>query len=103
MKALALLALCSLATASDLLHVPLLCKYPQASHAAAGAIVGAIMNNVADSYDMRFIPRLVTSTVVALAVGTFKEACVDHRARWSEVPSWGAGAAVVSLCWSFKW
>ncbi len=102
--AVAALALClaAPAAASDFMHFPALCRYHQESHAVAGGIVGAIVNYTADSYGMRTMPRLIASTVAALAVGTFKEYLVDHHARPSEIPAWGVGGAVVSLAWSWR-
>jgi hypothetical protein len=99
--ALLLAAVVSL-PASDFLHVPLACKYPQESHAIAGALVSAAVNYALPE-DTRFVPRLVASTAAALAVGTLKETCVDKHARWNEVPAWGIGAAAVSMAWSWSW
>ncbi len=102
-RCIAALALSAPLCASDIMHVPLLCKHWEASHAAAGAIVGAVANSIADSYGARFVPRLVGATVAALAAGTFKEYMIDHHARPREIPAWGAGAVVVSLAWSITW
>lgn len=93
----------SVVQASDALHVPLLVKYHQESHAVAGALVGlgteAVFHN-----RLGFWPRLAIGVGTALAVGTFKEYVIDKHPRNKEIGPWGVGAAAaVTLSYTFRW
>ncbi len=88
---------------SDAMHVPLLVKYSDASHAAAGAIVGVAVEQImrAETPASR-IERLVSAAIAALAVGTAKEYLLDRHAHDREIPPWGVGAcAALSFRYSF--
>jgi hypothetical protein len=90
------------ARASDVMHVPLACKYHQESHAIAGGLVGVIVGETGGK-GMRFLPRLCVSVGAALVAGTVKEYVIDHHARPSEIPPWALGAGVVAVAYEFRW
>lgn len=87
---------CSLAHASDdFMHIPLLVKYHQESHAAAGALVGLGLNEyLKDNMPtLKPIPRFVVCVATCLVLGYGKEHVADHHARNKEIPPWGWGCA----------
>ncbi len=89
--------------ASDLMHVPLLCRHWRESHAAAGAIVGAGMEWLMDGQDIHPVGKFIFATAAATLVGAGKEALLDKRAKGNEIVPWTLGAAAVSIAWSVKW
>ncbi len=93
-----LLLLASVASASDVMHVPLLCKHWKESHAVAGSLVGLGMDAyLKEVSPLRPIPRALIAIGTALLVGTFKEHCVDHHPRNREIFPWAAGAACACI------
>ncbi len=79
---------------SDALHVPILVKYHQESHAVAGALTGLGVDYVLEhSTRMNRPLRFVVSVASALALGAVKEYCIDKHPNNKEIGPWGLGAA----------
>lgn len=87
---------------SDIMHVPLLCKYNQESHAVAGALTAVAVSEIGGP-DLKLFPRLCVSVAAALVIGTGKEYLIDRNPRPSEIPAWAAGAAVVAFAYEVRW
>lgn len=97
---LVLLSAC--ATASDLMHVPILVHHSNASHAVAGALVAVGASYFMDR-DTPFPRRVATNVGLALMAGTFKEFVLDQHPHVRQIAPWGLGAAVVSIAYEVRW
>jgi hypothetical protein len=105
MKYLLLILCASSLCASDALHIPLLVKHHQESHAVAGALVGLGMDwYLKEVTPLRPIPRAAIAIGTALLVGTFKEHVMDRHPRNKEIGPWGVGAAAaLALEYTIRW